>query len=120
MPTEKQKQYRNKWDAANMTVLGCKVRKDRAEEFKAACKAAGTTPNAVFNDAIKMFVDSVCSDEEIMRVLKYIDDFVENIDGGDSYWIAPSGEMFHTDVGYGVEFWEQVSGYLKSKHGEQK
>lgn len=27
--------------------------------------------------------------EEILRVLKYIDDFVENIGGGESYWIAP-------------------------------
>ncbi len=52
MPTEKQKGYRNKWDAANMTVVGCKIRKDKAEAFKAACKAAGTTPNAVFTAAI--------------------------------------------------------------------
>ena len=57
MPTEKQKQYRNKWDAANMTVLGCKIRKDRAEEFKSACKAAGTTPNAVFTAAINDFMN---------------------------------------------------------------
>lgn len=56
MPTEKQKRSRNKWDAANMTVLGCKVRKERAEEFKAACKAAGTTPNAVFTAAINDFL----------------------------------------------------------------
>lgn len=56
MPTENQKKYRNKWDAANMTVLGCKVRKDKAEAFKAACKAAGTTPNAVFTAAINDFM----------------------------------------------------------------
>lgn len=56
MPTEKQKRYRNKWDAANMTVLGCKVRKDRAEAFKSACKTAGTTPNAVFIEAINSFM----------------------------------------------------------------
>jgi hypothetical protein len=40
-----------------MTVLGCKIRKDRAEEFKAACKAAGTTPNAVFTAAINDFME---------------------------------------------------------------
>lgn len=57
MPTEKQKQYRNKWDAANMTVLGCKIRKDKAERFKAACKEAGTTPNAVFTEAINKFLE---------------------------------------------------------------
>lgn len=57
MPTEKQKGYRNKWDAANMTVLGCKIRKDKAERFKAACKATGTTPNAVFVAAINEFLE---------------------------------------------------------------
>lgn len=56
MPTEKQKQSRNKWDTANMTVLGCKVRKDKAEQFKAACRAAGTTPNAIFAAAINEFL----------------------------------------------------------------
>lgn len=40
-----------------MAVLGCKVRKERAEEFKTACKAAGTTPNAVFTAAINDFLD---------------------------------------------------------------
>lgn len=59
MPTEKQKQYRNKWDSLNMTVLGCKIRKDKAEQFKAACKAVGTTPNAVFTAAINEFLGDV-------------------------------------------------------------
>lgn len=57
MLTEKQKQSRNKWDAANMTVLGCKVRKDKAEAFKAACKRNGTSPNAVFSSAIEKFME---------------------------------------------------------------
>lgn len=57
MPTEKQKKSRNKWDAAHMAVLGCKVRKDRAEQFKAACKERGTTPNAVFLAAISAFME---------------------------------------------------------------
>ena len=46
----------NKWTAANMTVLGCKVRKDKAEAFKAACAAAGTTVNAVFTAAMDQFM----------------------------------------------------------------
>lgn len=46
----------NKWDAANMTVLGCKVRRDRAEAFKAACASAGTSVNAVFLEAIETFM----------------------------------------------------------------
>ena len=39
-----------------MTVLGCKVRKDIADDFKAACKIAGTTPNAVFRAALDDFM----------------------------------------------------------------
>lgn len=47
-----------------MTVLGCKVRKDRAEQFKAACKDAGTTPNAVFNEAINSFMKQEGGEEK--------------------------------------------------------
>lgn len=54
--TDAKRRANNKYIAANMTVLGCKIRKDRAEEFKAACKAAGTTPNAVFTAAINDFM----------------------------------------------------------------
>ncbi len=57
MLTENQKKSRNKWDAANMTVLGCKVRRDRAEQFKAACKKNGTSPNAIFLAAIEKFME---------------------------------------------------------------
>ena len=56
--SEIQKRARNKWDAANMTVLGCKVRKDKAEEFKAVCAEAGTTVNAVFTEAMDRFLDA--------------------------------------------------------------
>ena len=56
MTSENQKRARNKWDATNMTVLGCKVRRDKAEAFKAACAAAGTSVNAVFAAAIDDFM----------------------------------------------------------------
>lgn len=55
--SDKQKQYRNKWDAENMTVLGCKLRKEDADKFRAACKEMDTTPNAVFKEAIKSFME---------------------------------------------------------------
>lgn len=48
----------NKWAAKNTTVLGCKMRRDAADAFKAACAAAGTTPNAVFRSAIDEFMDT--------------------------------------------------------------
>ncbi|MCI8302532.1 MAG: hypothetical protein HFF68_07190 [Oscillospiraceae bacterium] len=40
-----------------MTVLGCKVRRDRAEQFKAACKKNGTSPNAIFMAAMEKFME---------------------------------------------------------------
>lgn len=55
--TDSQRRANNKYIAANMTVLGCKIRKDKAEKFKSACKKAGTTPNAVFTEAINRFMD---------------------------------------------------------------
>ena len=47
----------NKWDAENMVVLGCKVKRDKADAFRAACKAGGTTPNAVFTKAIDDYMN---------------------------------------------------------------
>ena len=52
MPTDAQKAYRNKWDRANMKVIGCKVTKEKAELFKRACDFLGTTMNAVLSQAI--------------------------------------------------------------------
>ena len=57
MVKESQKQARNKWDAEHMTVVGCKVRRDIAEKFKAATAAENTTPNAVLRDAIDRFLE---------------------------------------------------------------
>ena len=57
--TEAKRRANNKYIAANMTVLGCKVRKDKAERFRAACKATGTTPNAVFTAAMDNLLASM-------------------------------------------------------------
>ena len=54
--TEAKRKANNKWDAANMTVLGCKVRKDKAERFKTVCKLKGTSPNAIFTAAMDSFL----------------------------------------------------------------
>ena len=55
--SESKRKANNKWDAANMTVLGCKVRRDKAEHFKAACKKNGTSPNAIFMAAMEKFME---------------------------------------------------------------
>lgn len=46
----------NKWQKEHMTSLSCKLKRDDAEAFKAACAAADTTPNAVFRAAIAQFL----------------------------------------------------------------
>lgn len=54
--TDAKRKANNKYIKENMTVLGCKVRKDKAEVFKTICKESGTTPNAVFTEAMNAFL----------------------------------------------------------------
>ena len=54
--TEAQRKANRKWDSAHYTQLPCKIRKDKAEAFKSACYAAGTTPNAVLTAAADTFM----------------------------------------------------------------
>lgn len=54
--TEAKRKANNKYSAAHYTVIGCKVRKEYAEAFKAACTQAGTTPNAVLKAAADKFL----------------------------------------------------------------
>ena len=49
--TDAQKRARNKYEQAHYTVIGCKVRKEYADAFRAACAALETTPAAVFKAA---------------------------------------------------------------------
>lgn len=56
--SEAKRRANNKWDAANMTTLGCRMRRDKAELFKAACTEAGTTVNAVFTAAMDSFLEA--------------------------------------------------------------
>ena len=54
--TEAKRKANNKYIAANMPVVGCKMRKDKADRFRTACKEAGTTPNAVYTKATNDFL----------------------------------------------------------------
>ena len=58
MVTEARKRANAKWDKENMTSLACRVKKDYAEKFKAACIEAGTTPNAVLKQAVEEFLQA--------------------------------------------------------------
>lgn len=56
MVTRAKRATNNRWDAKNMCVLGCKVRKEEAERFRTACKVLGTSPNEVFRTAMRDFM----------------------------------------------------------------
>lgn len=56
MVSDAQKRANNKYQLKHYTVLGCKLKMEDAEAFRAACTAAGTTPNAVFRAAISQFM----------------------------------------------------------------
>lgn len=51
-PSEAQKKAANKYIAANMATLGCKVRKMEAEAFRQYAKEQGKTANAVLREFI--------------------------------------------------------------------
>ena len=54
--TEAQKRANAKWDAAHMTTVGVKMRKDLAAQLTAAAKANGTTRNAVLLAAAREYI----------------------------------------------------------------
>ena len=66
MITEARKRANAKWDKENMTILGCKVKKEYAAKFRAACAAQGTTPNAVLKQAADDFMREHPAPEEPM------------------------------------------------------
>lgn len=58
MPISEAKKKANaKWDAANMKLIGCKLRKDTAERFKQYAQEHGTTPNALIREYIMRLLD---------------------------------------------------------------
>lgn len=54
---ESRKKANAKWDAENMTTLGCRVKKDQAEKFKAYCADKGKTSNAVLREYVLDCID---------------------------------------------------------------
>lgn len=64
MVTRAKRAGNNKWDKENMKVLSCKVRRELAEDFQEACRRAGTTPNAVFRQAMEKLIEETGSGPE--------------------------------------------------------
>ena len=51
--TESRKKANIKWDKANMTVVGCRITRTKAQEFKEACAALGVVPNQILLKAVE-------------------------------------------------------------------
>lgn len=58
MLTDAQRRANNKWDRENMANISCKMRREIAEEFKAAAKANGTTPNELIRGWIAGYLEA--------------------------------------------------------------
>lgn len=58
MLTDAQRRANNKWDRENMANISCKMRREIAEEFKAAAKANGTTPNELIRGWIAAYLQA--------------------------------------------------------------
>ena len=57
MVSESQKRSRDKWDAANMATIGCKLKKDTAEKFRNACEKNGVKPNTVLKSFVLDYIE---------------------------------------------------------------
>ena len=51
-PSEAQKRASNKYNLEHNATLGCKVRKEEAEAFKAYCADRGKTTNAALKEYV--------------------------------------------------------------------
>ena len=57
--TDVKRAANNRWDAKNMCVLSCKVRREYAEQVKEEAKRRGTTVNAIVTKALREFMEEV-------------------------------------------------------------
>ena len=62
--TEAQKKANKKWDSQNMTVIGCKVTKEKAQAFKDACMILGVVPNRVLMGLIDHTIAEALNENE--------------------------------------------------------
>lgn len=57
MVSDAKKAANARWDAHNMTILGCKVRKDYADRVRQKAKDEGTSVNAILKKALDDFME---------------------------------------------------------------
>lgn len=54
--SEAQKKANLKWGSKNLTTLGCRVRKDYADQVRQKAKEKNTSVNAIFLKALEEFM----------------------------------------------------------------
>lgn len=57
MVSDAKKAANARWDAHNMTILGCKVRKDYADRVRKKAKDEGTSVNAILKKALDEYME---------------------------------------------------------------
>lgn len=60
--SKSQQLARDKWDKENMATLGCKIKKEQAEQFKQYAKNIGMTTNALLKDFVLNTVGAKVND----------------------------------------------------------
>ncbi len=62
--SESKRKANDKWDRENMATLGCKIKREQAEKFKARCAADGKTANTVLRDFVLKYIGEAPATEE--------------------------------------------------------
>lgn len=57
MVSEAKKSAIARWDREHMTSVGCRLTKEKAAEFKAACTKLGVKPTAVIRQAVDQTIE---------------------------------------------------------------
>ena len=68
MQSDSQRRATAKWQAENMTNVAARVRREVAEEFKAAAKEDGTTPNELLRGRIGKYINKEVSDMKTEQI----------------------------------------------------
>ena len=50
--SESQKRANQKWDKEHLTVVGCRITKEKAELFRQSCRKLDTVPNKVLMQTV--------------------------------------------------------------------
>lgn len=62
--SEAKRRANNKWDAANMCHIACKMRRDVADEFRTLAERNGTNPNALIREWIMEYIQQHRDEEK--------------------------------------------------------